>query len=142
MDQKKENDIIEGITRQEYKEGFVTEVSQEFIPKGLNEDIIRMISARKEEPEWLLEFRLDAFRRWQKMPMPRWGHLDMPEIDFQDIIYYAAPKKDSERPKEIDPALEETTGNQRRVRPKKRISSSPSQKPGTEIPKNARKRTI
>ena len=108
MDQKKENDIIEGITRQEYKEGFVTEVSQEFIPKGLNEDIIRMISARKEEPEWLLEFRLDAFRRWQKMPMPRWGHLDMPEIDFQDIIYYAAPKKDSERPKEIDPALEET----------------------------------
>ena len=108
MDQREEDKIIEGITSQEYKEGFVTDIRQEFIPKGLNEDIIRMISALKGEPDWLLEFRLDAFRKWQKMEMPRWGHLELPEIDFQDIIYYAAPKKDSERPKEIDPKLEET----------------------------------
>ena len=100
--------IIKEFTSGEYKEGFVTDVEQEFIPKGLNEDIIRLISARKEEPEWLLEFRLDAFRKWQKMEMPRWGHLQLPEIDFQDIIYYAAPKKDKDRPKEIDPKLAET----------------------------------
>ena len=100
--------IIQEFTSGEYKEGFVTDVEQEFIPKGLNEDIIRLISARKEEPEWLLEFRLDAFRKWQRMEMPRWPHLDLPEIDFQDIIYYAAPKKDKDRPKEIDPKLAET----------------------------------
>ena len=108
MDIKEEDKIIQEVTRQEYKEGFVTDVGQDFIPKGLNEDIIRTISRLKEEPEWMLEFRLGAFRKWQKMEMPEWGHLDMPVIDFQDIIYYAAPKKDSERPKEIDPKLEET----------------------------------
>ena len=100
--------IIQEFTSGEYKEGFVTDVEQEFIPKGLNEEIVRMISARKEEPEWLLEFRLDAFRKWQAMPQPDWAHLDMPEIDFQDIIYFAAPKKDKDRPKEIDPKLAET----------------------------------
>lgn len=108
MDANEEDKIIQDITRQEYKEGFVTDVRQEFIPKGLDEDIVRMISALKEEPGWLLEFRLDAFRKWQKMKMPQWGHLDMPKIDFQDIIYYAAPKKNEDRPKEIDPKLEET----------------------------------
>ncbi len=108
MDIKEENQIIQEVTGQEYKEGFVTEVSQDFIPKGLNEDIIRTISRLKDEPEWLLEFRLDAFRKWQRMEMPQWGHLDMPKIDFQDIIYYASPKKNSDRPKEIDPKLEET----------------------------------
>ena len=108
MDIKEEDKIIQEVTRQEYKEGFVTDVGQDFIPKGLNEDIIRTISRLKEEPEWMLEFRLGAFRKWQKMEMPEWGHLDMPIIDFQDIIYYAAPKKNSERPKEIDPKLEET----------------------------------
>ena len=100
--------LLKDLTTQEYKEGFVTEVEQEFVPKGLNEDIIRLISAKKQEPQWLLDFRLDAFRKWQKMPEPRWGHLKLPAIDYQDIIYYAAPKKDSERPKEIDPALMET----------------------------------
>ena len=104
----KDKEILEGLTEKEYEHGFVTDVDQEFIPKGLNEDIIRLISAKKEEPEWMLEFRLEAFRRWQKMTMPRWAHLDIPEIDFQDIIYYAAPKKDSDRPKEIDPELEKT----------------------------------
>jgi len=92
----------------EYKEGFVTQVEQDFVPKGLSEEIIRTISARKGEPQWLLDFRLDAFRRWQKMTPPTWGHLKLPEIDFQDIIYYAAPKRDEDRPTEIDPALLET----------------------------------
>ncbi|MBQ6044242.1 MAG: Fe-S cluster assembly protein SufB [Bacteroidales bacterium] len=108
MDSLEEKELLQNITQQEYKEGFVTDVEQVYIPKGLNEDIIRMISSLKEEPEWLLEFRLDAFRKWQAMEQPRWGHLDLPEIDYQSIIYYAAPKKDSERPKEIDPALAET----------------------------------
>ena len=78
------------------------------IRKGLSEDIVRMISERKGEPQWLLDFRLDAFRKWQAMEAPEWGHLDMPHIDYQDIIYYAAPKKDADRPKEIDPKLAET----------------------------------
>lgn len=108
MDINEEKELLNDITKSEYKEGFVTDVEQEFIPKGLNEDIVRMISKRKDEPQWLLDFRLDAFRKWQKMEMPKWGHLDMPHIDYQDIIYYAAPKKDSDRPKEIDPKLAET----------------------------------
>ncbi len=102
------DDLLKDISSQEYKEGFVTEVEQEYVPKGLNEDIIRLISAKKEEPAWLLEFRLEAFRKWQTMTPPQWGHLKLPGIDFQDIIYYAAPKKDADRPKEIDPALMET----------------------------------
>ncbi len=105
---KESDKIIQEFTSQEYKEGFVTDVQQVFIPKGLNEDIIRRISALKEEPQWLLDFRLDAFRKWQGMEQPSWGHLKMPPIDYQDIIYYAAPKKDADRPKEIDPALAET----------------------------------
>lgn len=108
MDRQDENRIIRDVTSQEYREGFVTDVEQEFVPKGLNEDIIRRISALKEEPDWMLDFRLDAFRRWQKMKQPEWAHIDMPPIDYQDIIYYAAPKKDSDRPKEIDPKLAET----------------------------------
>ena len=104
----KQDNIFEELSGKEYEHGFVTDVDQEFIPKGLNEDIIRLISAKKEEPEWLLDFRLDAFRKWQKMTVPTWGHLDIPEIDFQDIIYYAAPKKESDRPKEINPELEKT----------------------------------
>mgnify|MGYP004687362457 FL=1 len=108
MDINEEKELLQDITKKEYKEGFVTDVDQDFIPKGLNEDIVRMISERKSEPQWLLDFRLDAFRKWQKMEMPEWGHLDMPHIDYQDIIYYAAPKRDADRPKEIDPKLAET----------------------------------
>ena len=104
-----EKDILAAAVEKEYSEGFVTDIEQEFVPKGLNEEIIRTISAKKEEPQWLLEFRLDAFRKWKTMTPPKWGHLSrLPEIDFQDIIYYAAPKKDEDRPKEIDPALQET----------------------------------
>ena len=102
------DEIIKDLSAQEYKEGFVTEVAQEYVPKGLSEDIIRLISARKGEPEWLLDFRLDAFRRWQRMTPPQWGHLKLPRIDFQDIIYWAAPKRDEDRPDRIDPALMET----------------------------------
>ena len=102
------DEALKEITSKQYKEGFVTDVEQEYVPKGLSEQIIRQISSIKGEPEWLLEFRLDAFRKWQQMTPPTWGHLQLPEIDFQDIIYYAAPKKDSERPKEIDPKLQET----------------------------------
>ena len=101
------NQILEDFTRSEYKQGFETDIAQEFVPKGLNEEIIRLISAKKEEPSWLLEFRLDAFRKWQKMTLPTWGHLNIPPIDFQDIIYYAAPKK-PKKASEIDPELEKT----------------------------------
>ena len=101
------NQIIEDFTRSEYKQGFETDIAQEFVPKGLNEDIIRLISAKKGEPAWLLEFRLDAFRKWQKMALPTWGHLTIPPIDFQDIIYYAAPSK-PKTASEIDPELEKT----------------------------------
>ncbi|MBQ9309452.1 MAG: Fe-S cluster assembly protein SufB [Bacteroidales bacterium] len=104
-----EKDILAAAVERDYSEGFVTDIEQEFIPKGLNEDIIRLISEKKGEPDWLLEFRLDAFRKWQKMTPPEWGHLSrLPKIDYQDIIYYAAPKTDKDRPKEIDPALQET----------------------------------
>ena len=102
------DDLLRDLSAQEYKDGFVTEVAQEFVPKGLNEDIIRLISAKKGEPDWLLEFRLGAFRKWQKMRPPFWGHLRLPRIDFQDIIYWAAPKRPEDRPNEIDPALMET----------------------------------
>ncbi len=101
-------EIIKDISSQEYKEGFVTEVAQEYVPKGLNEEIIRLISAKKGEPEWMLDFRLGAFRKWQQMTLPQWGHLKLPPIDFQDIIYWAAPKRAEDRPDEIDPALMET----------------------------------
>ena len=103
-----QQDILGSLAGQDYKEGFVTSVEQDFAPKGLNEDIIRLISSKKQEPQWLLEFRLEAFRRWQSMEEPKWGHINMPEIDYQDIIYYAAPRQDKDRPTEIDPALEET----------------------------------
>jgi len=102
------DELLKDITASEYKEGFVTDVQQEFIPKGLNEDIIRLISKKKDEPEWLLDFRLDAFRKWQQMKEPEWGHVKLPKIDYQDIIYFAAPKSNKDRPKEIDPALMET----------------------------------
>lgn len=105
---KESEKIIEDFTAGEYEHGFETVLDQEFIPKGLNEDIIRLISKKKEEPGWLLEFRLKAFRRWQTMEHPRWAHLNIPEIDFQDIIYWAAPKKRSDAPKEIDPEIEKT----------------------------------
>ena len=104
---EKERKVIEEIAGGEYRHGFETDLEQEFIPKGLNEDIIRIISRKKEEPQWMLDFRLKAFARWKKMTLPTWAHLEIPEIDFQDIIYYAAPKATSTSG-EIDPELEAT----------------------------------
>ena len=105
--EKNNNNIIEEIANAEYRHGFESKIEQEFIPKGLNEEIIRLISKKKNEPQWLLEFRLNAFAKWKTMKMPDWAHLEIPPIDYQDIIYYAAPapKKGT---KEIDPQLEET----------------------------------
>ena len=93
---------IEGLAAQEYKYGFVTDIEQETLTPGLNEDTVRFISAKKGEPEWLLEWRLKAFRTWQKMHEPRWPNLKFPKIDYQSISYYAAPKSDSDRPKSLD----------------------------------------
>ena len=106
---KESDKIIEEVTSGEYEHGFETKVEQDFIPKGLKEDIIRLISRKKEEPQWLLDFRLKAFRQWQKMTLPTWAHLDIPPIDFQDIVYYAAPKAAHKSGKRaIDPEIEKT----------------------------------
>ncbi|MXY15421.1 MAG: Fe-S cluster assembly protein SufB, partial [Acidobacteria bacterium] len=105
-----ETENIEQLTTQDYKYGFVTEVEEDKIPPGLNEDIIRLISAKKQEPEWLLEWRLKAFRFWQTMTPPEWHNVSFPPVDFQDIIYYSAPKQ---KPKlnsldEVDPEIKAT----------------------------------
>ncbi len=86
----------------DYKYGFVTDVEMDIAPKGLNEDIVRFISAKKDEPEWLLEYRLKSYRAWLKAEDPEWARVDYPEIDFQDIHYYAAPKSDVDSPKSLD----------------------------------------
>ena len=105
-----EKKIIDDVTSSDYKWGFVTEIEEESFPKGLNEEIIRKISEKKHEPEWLLEWRLKAFRHWQTLEEPTWAHVKYESPDFQDIRYYAAPKK---KPKvdsldEVDPELLET----------------------------------
>ena len=105
--EKNNNTVIENIANAEYRHGFETNLEQEFIPKGLDEDIIRLISKKKNEPQWLLDFRLSAFAKWKGMEVPHWAHLQIPPIDYQDIIYYAAPAPKKEK-KEIDPQLEET----------------------------------
>lgn len=95
----------------EYKEGFVTEIDAETLPPGLDEDVIRFLSAKKSEPEFILQWRLEAFRRWQEMEAPHWAHVHHAPIDFQAISYYSAPKRDEDRPKsldEVDPKLLET----------------------------------
>ncbi len=101
------NKIIDDVTQSEYKYGFVTELDMEVAPKGLNEDIIRFISAKKEEPKFMLDYRLNAFEKWKEMEIPEWAHLKIPPINFQDIIYYAAPKKKKELSSldEVDPEL-------------------------------------
>ncbi len=91
--EKDQDKIISEVTSGEYKYGFHSDIETEKIPKGLNEDVIRIISGKKNEPDWLLDFRLKSFRYWQTMKMPGWANLKIPAIDFQDIIYYAAPKQ-------------------------------------------------
>jgi Fe-S cluster assembly protein SufB len=102
--------ILNELTQSEYKYGFFTDIEMDSIPKGLSEDVVRMISEKKNEPEWLLEYRLKAYRQWEKMKMPDWPHLKLPEINYQDIIYYAAPKQKAKLQSldEVDPELLET----------------------------------
>lgn len=104
------NSVIDDVTGSEYKYGFITDIDTDIIPRGLNEDVIRFISAKKGEPEWLLEFRLKAYRHWTTLTPPKWAHLDIPDIDFQAISYYAAPKV-TENPaslNDVDPELLDT----------------------------------
>lgn len=102
-------EIIQDITSSEYKYGFTTDIQTDIIEKGLNEDVVRLISEKKGEPDWLLAFRLKAFRRWQTMQVPTWAHLRIPAIDYQAISYYAAPKAHADNDKkEIDPELMKT----------------------------------
>ena len=96
---------------QSYKEGFVTDIESDTLPPGLNEDVIRAISAKKNEPQWLLNWRLKAYQKWLSMEQPNWAKLNIPEIDFNAISYFSSPKKDENAPKsleEVDPKLLET----------------------------------
>ena len=104
------NSVLNEVTNGEYKYGFVTDIDTDVIHRGLDEETVRIISAKKHEPEWLLEFRLRAFRYWQTLEMPDWALLKIPPIDYQDIIYYAAPvKKDGPKSmEEVDPELLKT----------------------------------
>ena len=107
---KKENTIIDEAISQDYKYGFVTDIEQETIPPGLNEDVIRVISAKKGEPDWLKDWRLKAYKNWKKMKNPSWAHITYPSIDYQSISYYSAPKEKKELKSldEVDPELLET----------------------------------
>ena len=107
---EKDKDILENIGEQEYKYGFTTDIETETIGKGLNEEVVRLISAKKGEPAWMTERRVAAYRHWLTLEPPTWAHLTIPEIDFQDIIYYAAPKpqKKLNSMDEVDPELKRT----------------------------------
>src|SRR5215210_1731425 len=101
---------VEALANREYKYGFVTDIEAETIPRGLSEEIVRTISAKKNEPEWMLEWRLKAYRHWLTMQEPEWANVQYPKIDYQDIIYYSAPKpkKKLESLDEVDPELLDT----------------------------------
>lgn len=104
------NQLVREVAEKKYEYGFTTDVQTEIIEKGLNEDVVRLISSKKGEPEWLLEFRLKAFRYWQTLEQPTWGHVNLPQIDYQAISYYADPtqKNKGNGKKEIDPELMKT----------------------------------
>ena len=106
------NAYVHEVVEQAYAFGFTTDVETEVIDRGLTEDTVRLISEKKREPEWLLDFRLKAFHYWQTQEQPTWGHLQMPEIDYQAISYYADPTKKKSSPggspAEIDPELMKT----------------------------------
>ncbi len=110
MSEVKDRELIEDIGGQEYKYGFVTDIETEIIDKGLSESVVRLISQKKGEPEWMTERRLDAYRYWLTLEVPTWAHLEIPPIDFQAISYYAAPKqkKQLESMDEVDPELKRT----------------------------------
>ena len=104
------NAFVRRVAEQKYEYGFTTDVHTEIIEKGLNEDVVRLISQKKDEPEWMLDFRLKAFRHWTKMEEPKWGHVNVPPIDYQAISYYADPRamKKKQEKKDIDPELMKT----------------------------------
>lgn len=108
MAEKEKNAFVKQVAEQKYEFGFTTNVDTEIIDKGLNEDVVRLISRKKGEPDWLLDFRLQAFRYWQTLEQPSWGHVKLPQIDYQDISYYADPLAKKPQNKEIDPELERT----------------------------------
>src|SRR6478672_13772935 len=102
---------LQNLVNQPYRHGFVTDIDADVVPKGLSEDVIRLISTKKNEPEWLLEFRLQAYRHWLTMTEPTWPNVHYPAIDYQAISYYSAPKQKKNAPKsldEVDPKLLET----------------------------------
>ncbi len=104
-------DVVQEATRKDYEFGFVTEIESEFAPPGLNEEVIRFISGKKNEPKWMLDWRLECFSEWKQMEDPNWAFVQFPPINYQDYYYYAAPKKDEDAPKsldEVDPKLLET----------------------------------
>jgi len=102
-------DILDQVTQGDYKYGFTTDIETDIIPIGISEDVVRLISLKKKEPEWMLEFRLKAYRHWLTMKMPTWAHLDIPLFDFQSISYYAAPRKNAPKSlDEVDPELIKT----------------------------------
>ena len=105
---EEKNALVREIADKKYEYGFTTDVETDIIPVGLNEDIVRLISQKKHEPEWMLEFRLRAFRHWQTLKQPTWGHVHIPPIDYQAISYYADPLAKKPQNKEIDPELEKT----------------------------------
>jgi Fe-S cluster assembly protein SufB len=106
-----EANVLQDVTEKEYQYGFITDIESEEVPAGLSEDVVRLISEKKNEPPWMLEWRLKAYRHWLKMPVPAWAMVKYPPIDFQSIIYYSAPKQKTDGPKsldEVDPKLLET----------------------------------
>ena len=92
-EQGEKNQLVREVADKKYEYGFTTDVHTEIIERGLNEDVIRLISSKKGEPEWLLDFRLKAYRYWLTLEQPKWGHVNLPEIDYQAISYYADPTK-------------------------------------------------
>jgi len=104
------NKVIDEFANKDYEFGFTSDIEMELAPKGLNEDTIKYISDKKGEPQWMLDYRLKAYRHWLTMKMPKWGHLDIPKIDYQDLSYYAAPKNmpKYESLDEVNPELIET----------------------------------
>ena len=110
MPQSQDNALVRDIANRDYEYGFTTDLETEIIPRGLSEDVVRLISQKKGEPQWLLDFRLKAYRHWLTMEQPKWGHVDLPPIDYQAISYYADPRgrKRKDGPQEIDPELQKT----------------------------------
>ena len=102
-----QNKLLNEVTQRDYRFGFVTDIETDTIVKGLSEEVVRIISAKKDEPEFMLEFRLKAYRRWLTMKMPEWAQLKIPEIDYQEIIFYAAQSQQAkyESLNEVDPEL-------------------------------------